>query len=351
MVTQTVCGDGTSSIQLSANLSTAAGVVWSGGAGSFSPNRQTSNAFYTPAASEIGLIPLFINATSTGSNCISSTGTTNIAIQSKPTILAGGPYTICSNNLIVALSATGTGFTGGATWSIVTGNGSISSANVSAASANYNATNVDATLGGVNLLVTSVGNGVCSAVSANTGITFINPPTISAGQDRVVCINNPTLTLTGSFGGTSPEGVQWALGSAGTGTFTGITTTTSAIFTATNTTSPIKIYLTSTGLNLCNAVKDSMLLSFSAAPTISGISDNMVCGDVSGVVLNANVTIASGLVWSSNGTGTFIPDRNSIKPTYVPSAAEKSGAIITFTATTSGNGNCNAVQATSTLTV
>src|SRR5258705_193322 len=47
---QTTCG--VSSITLAANVTT--GGNWTGGAGSFNPNRNTANASYTPAAGEIG---------------------------------------------------------------------------------------------------------------------------------------------------------------------------------------------------------------------------------------------------------------------------------------------------------
>jgi hypothetical protein len=47
---QTTCG--ASSITLAANATT--GGNWTGGAGSFAPDRNTANATYTPAVSEIG---------------------------------------------------------------------------------------------------------------------------------------------------------------------------------------------------------------------------------------------------------------------------------------------------------
>src|SRR4029079_8560200 len=47
---QTSCG--ASSITLTANATT--GGNWTGGAGSFAPDRNTANATYTPAAGEVG---------------------------------------------------------------------------------------------------------------------------------------------------------------------------------------------------------------------------------------------------------------------------------------------------------
>jgi hypothetical protein len=47
---QTSCG--ASSVTLAANATT--GGNWTGGAGTFNPNRNTANATYTPAAGEVG---------------------------------------------------------------------------------------------------------------------------------------------------------------------------------------------------------------------------------------------------------------------------------------------------------
>jgi hypothetical protein len=41
-------------LQLSLNANTVTGGNWTGGTGTFTPNRNTANATYTPAAGEIG---------------------------------------------------------------------------------------------------------------------------------------------------------------------------------------------------------------------------------------------------------------------------------------------------------
>ena len=48
---KTVCG--INPVTLSANAVT--GANWTGGAGTFNPNRNSANAIYTPALSEIGI--------------------------------------------------------------------------------------------------------------------------------------------------------------------------------------------------------------------------------------------------------------------------------------------------------
>ena len=68
---QTVCG--ASSLQLAAN--TATGGNWTGGSGTFNPNRNTPNAIYTPHLSEFGTaVTLSWNIPDTdgGGPCIAS---------------------------------------------------------------------------------------------------------------------------------------------------------------------------------------------------------------------------------------------------------------------------------------
>src|SRR4029077_14284743 len=47
---QTICGNGSATLA----ATPATGGTWTGGAGTFAPNRNTANAVYTPASGEIG---------------------------------------------------------------------------------------------------------------------------------------------------------------------------------------------------------------------------------------------------------------------------------------------------------
>src|SRR5678810_1467347 len=109
-----VCG--TTTIPLFAN--NAAGGNWIGGSGTFSPNRNTFNATYTPSASEIGSrVTLVWNVPDPDGNgpCTSASDALTITINTGLSANAGPDKFICGNG-VVALEATaiaGGNWTGG----------------------------------------------------------------------------------------------------------------------------------------------------------------------------------------------------------------------------------------------
>src|SRR5258706_12918402 len=85
---QTVCG--ATIVSLNANVVT--GGNWTGGTGTFNPNRNTANATYTPAASEIGTtITLTWNAPDPDGTgpCTSATDAMTITVNAPVTAKIG----------------------------------------------------------------------------------------------------------------------------------------------------------------------------------------------------------------------------------------------------------------------
>src|SRR4026209_606773 len=93
-VDQTVCGLAAAS--LSAN--TVTGGNWTGGAGTFNPNRNTANATYTPAAGEIGTtITLIWNVPDPdgAGPCTAATDQMNVTFNTATVASAGADQTTC----------------------------------------------------------------------------------------------------------------------------------------------------------------------------------------------------------------------------------------------------------------
>src|SRR5690606_663935 len=110
-----------------------------------------------------------------------------------PVVNAGADQSICANNSAVQLNGDVVNANGG-TWT--GGSGSFSpSANV--LSPVYTPTAAEIASGGMNLYLTSTGNGNCLAVKDTMHITFTPAPTVDAGVDQNVCANNPVVTLNG----------------------------------------------------------------------------------------------------------------------------------------------------------
>jgi hypothetical protein len=112
---QTTCR--ASPITLAANAT--AGANWTGGAGTFNPNRNTANATYTPALTEIGTtITLTWNVPDPDGTgpCTAATDQMNIHSNNVPVANAGADQTTCGASSIVlgANIILGANWTGGA---------------------------------------------------------------------------------------------------------------------------------------------------------------------------------------------------------------------------------------------
>jgi len=336
---QTVCGN-KATVSLNGSVTVASGGTWSGGTGVFSPNANTLNATYAPSAAEILAGTVTLTLTSTGNGlCNPVTDQMVITITAAPTANANVDQSICSNKTATTLNGIVTVATGG-TWS---GGAGTFSPNANTLGAVYTPTATEVNSGSVTLTLTTTGNGSCNAVTDQMTISFTPAPTANAGLDQTVCANNAAVTLNGSV--TIALGGSW---SGGAGTFTPNNTTLNATYKPTTTeinSGSVTLTLTTTGNGTCNAVTDQMKITITAPPIANAGSDQTVCANNPNVTLNGSVTVATGGTWS-NGTGTFVPNSNTLNASYIPSASEISMGIAALVLTTTGNGNCIAVRDT-----
>jgi gliding motility-associated-like protein len=189
----------------------------------------------------------------------------------------------------------------------------------------------------VKLITTSAAGCVDSITHLATIQGF---PVANAGNDTMTCANNAALVLNGSI--MNAGGGIWM----GTGNFSNntimqptYTPLGSAILNGTDT-----LLLISTSNGFCPVDTGRVIIHFSPAPTIFAGSDQTVCQDTTSIPLTAAITGATGVVWHTLGTGTFLPNNSSLNTSYKPSAADTSTSSVTLYCTTSGNGNCLATN-------
>src|SRR6185369_2659033 len=314
---QTVCG--VSAATLNANIFT--GGNWTGGTGTFTPNRNTANATYTPASGEIGTtITLTWNAPDPdgAGPCTSATDAMTITFNIPATVNAGADKIICG---AVAVSLNANVVTDG-NWTGGTG------------TFNPNRNTADATYtpaaGEIGTTITLTWNapdpdgaGPCTAVSDAMTITVNAPVSANAGTDQTVC-----GVLAVSLNANVVIGGNWT---GGSGTFTPNRTTANATYTPAAGEIGTTIALTwnapdPDGAGPCTAAADAMTITVNAPVTANAGTDQSICG-ASVVSLNAN--LITGGNWTG-GTGTFNPGRNAANATYTPTAAEI-GTTITLT--------------------
>ena len=199
--------------------------VWSGGAGTFSPNNTTLNCIYTPSSSEIavGSVILTLSSNDPSSICNSVSDDILITIISAVTVNAGPDQTICGGNT-VTMAASIIGAASGV-WS--GGTGSVNP-NAASPTAIYNPSLSEINAGSVTLIYTANNTGSCPDGNDTVIITINQAPTANAGVSQYVCAGD-NIALAGIIGGNNNNG-SW---SGGNGTYSPNNNTLNALYTPT----------------------------------------------------------------------------------------------------------------------
>jgi hypothetical protein len=314
---QFFCGSQTAT--LAAN--TAAGGNWTGGLGTFSPNRNFANATYTPASFELGTVVSLtwnIPDPDGGGACTATSDLMTITYGNPASANAGPDQAICGA-VPVSLSAN---VVVGGNW--VGGAGTFSP-NRNTANATY--IPLAGEVGSTVILTWVVpdpdGGGSCTGTSDQMGITMNFPVTANAGADVIVCGTAP-IPL---FANNAPGG-NWT---GGAGTFSPNRNSFNATYTPAgsetgNTITLIWNVPDPDGSGPCTAISDGMTITINNAVSANAGPDKTSCGN--GTVILA-ATAAAGGNWTG-GAGTFNPGRNAYNAIYTPAVSEF-GTTITLT--------------------
>jgi gliding motility-associated-like protein len=333
---QSVCANN-ASISLSGSVTIASGGIWSSsGTGTFSPNNTSLNTGYiaSPADTTAGSVFLILSTTGNG-NCLTVSDTMVLNFTPAPLVNAGANASACKTNPNISLN--GTSSTGSATWTTL-GSGTFNPNNT-VLNPTYVPSTADTSAGSVLLILTSTNNGGCNAVSDTILLQYGAPPTVTAGASQTVCANNANVILNGT---SSTGSGTWT--SSGSGAFSPNSINGTYVPSSSDITSGSITLTLSTTNNLgCLPVTQQMNVNFTPAPTASAGASQSVCASAPTVSVSGAVGLATGGVWSSNGTGTFVPNNTSLNTSYVASSADTTAGSVTLYLTTTGNGNCNPV--------
>lgn len=330
---QTVCANN-ANVSLNGSVTIAGGGNWtSSGTGTFSPSSSTLNGTYSPSAADTtaGTVTLYLTTTLNGS-CLAAVDSMIVTITDAPLVDAGPTVFRCANNPNGQL--TGSSSTGSGTWT-TTGGGTFAP-NQNVLNPTYTPTAGDIAAGFVLFTLTSTGNGLCNPETDTVSLIFTQPPTVAAGSDITICANQTSVALSGTS--STGNGV-WTTSGSGTFTPNGLNGIyfPSAADTAAGS---VTLTLTSTNNGGCIAVVDQLIVTITDAPVVNAGADITVCGNNSTVNLNGTVTIATGGVWTTSGSGTFTPTNTVLNPTYFPSSADTTAGVIMIYLTSTGNGTC-----------
>jgi gliding motility-associated-like protein len=316
---------------LSLTSGTVAGATYSW----IGPNTFTSSVQNPtiPGVSTLAAGVYSVNVTVGG--CPGPYGTTTVVINpapSAPTANANTPLCIGGNINLTASTIAGATYnwTGPNSFTSTTQNPTIVGASTLAA--------------GVYSVTANVAG--CPGPAGTISVTVSTPAILTTGGNPIVCANNNTVSLSGT---SSTGSGTWT--SSGTGVFSPNSLTGTYVPSGADVSAgAITLTLTSTNNGGCAPVTAQMTVNITPAPTANAGPNQSICANNSTVSLGGTVTIASGGIWSSSGTGTFTPNNTTSNPQYVPSASDISGGSVSIFYTTTGNGNCNAVTDTMVIT-
>lgn len=257
--------------------------------------------------------------------------------NSYPFVDAGANDTVCANISLPLNGVVGGGSVTG-TWS-GTGYGSFQSGSTALVNT-YIPSPLDTLVSPIKLILSSTGP---CPVQKDTLLLYVNPaPIVNASADQTVCANNANVNLNGSVSGGSSTGIWSTLGS---GTFAPGPTTLNAVYipsSADTAAGSVTLVLTSTDNGSCNAVTDTMKVTFTNIPHAdAGPATLTACKNNASISLAGTISgITSTGKWTSSGSGIFTPNNLSLVAAYNPSTFDLIAGSVTIYLESTGNGSC-----------
>lgn len=343
---QTICSSGFVALNGNVSAATTTGSWTSSGSGTFTPSAAALNATYTPSAADAtaGSVTLSLTSSNNG-NCIAVTDTVIITIRKPAVVTAGFNQSICSNAGSIALNGNVSGSSSTGIWTS-SGTGGFTPNNTNL-SPNYAITPADIISGIVTITLTSTNNGPCPAVSDTAMMTISTLATVNSGSNQNLCSNTSLINLNGTVSGVSNSGV-WT--SSGSGIYIPNNTTLVTDYSITPadiSNGSVTFTLTSGNNGPCPAVSDTVKINIIQLATVTAGPNQSLCSNTGNILLNGNVTggTSTGL-WTSSGTGGFIPANTTLNASYGMTTADITAGTVTFTLSSTNNGPCPIVNDT-----
>jgi hypothetical protein len=230
-----------------------------------------------------------------------------------PAVDAGASITICETENYTNTDATASGFSS-LQWTS-SGSGSFTADDV--LNTTYIPSANDITSGVVTLTLTAFSSGLCPDASDQLTLSFDQSPLADAGTTSMMCIGlNP---IEGAFA-ENYSTIQWT--TTGSGVLTNANTL-NPLYQATSadvTNSPISFTLTAVPSAACSALPDAISTIFvdvSDNITVDAGSNATICQTDNYAIIDAAVTNATSLTWTTSGDGQF-SDPGIIDPVYIP---------------------------------
>lgn len=343
---QVVCSS-QNTIALNGSVVSAAGTgSWTAsGAGSFLPGSSLLSTSYSIAAADLvtGLVTFTLSSTNNGV-CPAVKDTVTMKIVTLPVVDAGisPSMSICSTQPSVVLGGTVSGGNLTGLWTS-SGSGSFNPS-ASVLNTSYFISSNDITQGEVLLILTSTNNGPCPAAEDSLSVYIKTPAQVNAGFSQTVCSNTGTINLNGGILGNF--GALWT--TSGDGAFIPGNTslnTTYSLSIIDQAGGIVNFTLTSTNNDGCPAVSSEVSLLVKKLAVVNAGSDKTICSTTQNVNLAGIINgAASAGIWTSSGTGSFVPGAAYLNTIYYTSNADITNKTVWLVLSSTNNDVCPVVS-------
>ena len=333
---QLFCANNISAINVSGGVQYATTAIWSSATGGSFGNMNDLTTTYTPSLQEIAADSAVLVLTSAGSfnSCPNATDTLVVRFLPAPVVDAGPDLTICSNQLEIDLMGVVSGVTTTGTWT-TNGSGAFTPSQ-DLLNGSYIIGQSDIENGQITLFLTSTNNGSCNPVLSSFNVTIIEQPILSITSPDSICATADLVNLTGTI--SNGFGAQWS--TTGFGNLINPNSL-NAIYNISSVDVQngfVDIYLAASGI--CELVRDSVRVSFIAAPIVDAGTNGTLCANELVEVLGSISGPAPQGQWQSMGTGNFV-NATSLSTVYVPSAGDIANGYVDLILSSTNNYGCN----------
>ncbi len=187
-----------------------------------------------------------------------------------------------------------------------------------------------ADLGSVTVTVTAAdASGNVSSCDAVVTVTDPFPASLSAGPDDMICVTEPTYTISGATA--TNMDLLWT--TSGDGIFNDLTTLHPVYTRGAADITLVTLTLTGTKVNGCPVtLTDAMTLDFAGLPVASAGSDRDLCSGTPDVALSDASATNGAAAWTTSGNGTF-SDPAAVNPVYTFGSSDTGPVTLTLTVT------------------
>lgn len=319
-----------------ASIQNAGSILWSTSGDGFFEDPTVPNPIYVPATSDLNSTVTLTVTVSPINGCGPDiTDSVLYTINAAPTAVAGGDETICETNNVVPLQSTITN-SNSIEWTS-TGSGSFDNKNTE--DPIYTFSPNDKVSGSVSFTVTASQPG-CADASDTMVVTIQKNPIANAGITSEIC-EGESVTISSATSQFS-DSVNWTQ-SGGLGTFTNTSTLSPTYNSVPGESGTVILTLTADAISPCSIPSTSQTeIIITPKPVVNAGDDDVICEGESFTVTTATNINTAGLLWTTNGNGTFQPGSEStLTPTYIPGSFDTNSGSVTLTLTGQENFPCN----------